>query len=433
MTATTTVAKLLQHEGDKVQIRGWLQNRRSKGKIQFLQIRDGSGTVQCIVLKNAFPEELFAQLDALPYESALTATGQVRADDRAPGGVEMELDTVEIVSVATDEYPISNQAHGADHLLSNRHLWLRSKRQHAIMRVRDEVMRAIRDFFHERDFVNVDAPIFTPNACEGTSNLFEVDYFDEKVYLSQSGQLYMEAAAMALGKVYCFGPTFRAEKSKTRRHLTEFWMIEPEMAYCTFDEVMDLSEDFVRFIIDRVLTHRQIELSTLERDVAPLEKIRETKFARVSYDDAVKFLQDKGHEIEWGADFGAPDETALGEHYATPVLVHGWPKEIKAFYMKEDPNDPRLAQGVDMIAPEGYGEIIGGGQREDSLEVLQRKIGEHGLPEEAFAWYLDLRRYGSVPHGGFGLGLERTVSWLCGIEHLREAIPFPRMISRTYP
>lgn len=429
----TTIAHLPEFDGKTVTLRGWLYNRRTKGKILFLILRDGTGIVQCIVLKKTVGDEFFAELDALPYESAIELEGAVRLDDRAPGGVEVEPTRIEIVSEAAPDYPISKQAHGPDHLLSHRHLWLRSRRQVAIMRVRDEVVRAIRDFFYEREFICVDSPIFTPNACEGTTNLFEVKYFeDDMVYLTQSGQLYAEASAMALGKVYCFGPTFRAEKSKTRRHLTEFWMVEPEMAYCNFDDVMDLAEEFVRFIVQRVLEHRQRELAELERDTAPLETISEP-FPRITYEKAVQMMHDAGMEFEFGEDFGAPHETFVSEQFGRPVLIHRYPKEVKAFYMKEDPEDDRFALGVDVIAPEGAGEIIGGGQREESLEVLERKIREHELPEEAFRWYLDLRRWGSVPHGGFGLGVERTVAWICGIEHVREAIPYPRMMLRTYP
>lgn len=429
----TTVARLSQFVGQRVTLRGWLYNRRSKGKILFLLVRDGSGIVQCVGMKASLGDDLFAQLDSLPYESALVVHGQVRADDRAPGGHELDIDAVEIVSIAEADYPISKQAHGPDHLLSHRHLWLRSRKQVAIMRIRDEVIRAIRDFFHERDFVCIDSPIFTPNACEGTTNLFEVKYFeDDTVYLTQSGQLYSEASAMALGRVYCFGPTFRAEKSKTRRHLTEFWMVEPEMAFCTFDEVMDLAEDLLRAVVLKVLANRRHELGELERDTTLLERVRE-RFPRVRYDEAVELMRKHGHSFEFGGDLGAPDETFISEQFQLPVMVHRYPKEVKAFYMKEDPEDSRFAMGVDVLAPEGFGEIIGGGQREESLEVLQRKIREHQLPESAFQWYLDLRRWGSVPHGGFGLGLERTVAWICGLEHVREAIPFPRMMYRMYP
>ncbi|MEM7163908.1 MAG: asparagine--tRNA ligase [Planctomycetota bacterium] len=428
----TTIARLSEHDGQTATIRGWLYNRRSKGKIQFLLLRDGSGIVQCVALKNELGDDVFERLDGLPYESTVEVEGAVKLDARAPGGVEMKIDRIAVLAEAAPDYPISKQAHGPDHLLSHRHLWLRSKRQAAIMRIRDEIVRAIRDFMHQRDFVNVDAPIFTPNACEGTTNLFEVDYHDETVFLTQSGQLYNEATAAALGRVYCFGPTFRAEKSKTRRHLQEFWMMEPEMAFCTFDEVMDLAEDCLRYVIGRALEHRQRDLADLERDTTILERCTEP-FPRITYEQAVALMHEKGHEFEFGDDFGAPDETFISEQFQQPVMIHRYPKAVKAFYMKEDPEDSRFALGVDVIAPEGCGEIIGGGQREESIEVLKRKIEEHGLPEEAFRWYLDLRRWGSFPHGGFGLGLERTVGWVCGLEHVREAIPFPRTLYRMYP
>ncbi|MFQ5653892.1 MAG: asparagine--tRNA ligase [Planctomycetota bacterium] len=429
---TTTVQHLREHEGQEVTIRGWIYNRRSSGKIHFLQIRDGSGTVQCIATRKRFEEDEFQRMGTLPYESAVEVEGGVRADARAPGGFELEISAFRVGSVA-DEYPISKKEHGPDFLLSHRHLWLRSRKQVALLRIRDEIIRAIRNFFHDRDFVCVDAPIFTPAACEGTTTLFEVDYFDDsKAYLTQSGQLYMEAAAMALGKVYCFGPTFRAEKSKTRRHLTEFWMVEPEMAFAGLDEVIDLAEELLCTIVGAVLRGRREELEVLERDPAPLESVV-SPFPRISYSDAVRAMEKAGHPFEWGADLGAPDETFLSNLYDRPLMVHRYPHEVKAFYMKRDPEDDRLALGVDVIAPEGYGEIIGGGQREDDLEALRGRLEAHGLPEEAFAWYLDLRRYGSVPHGGFGLGLERTVSWIAGVEHVREAIPFPRMLYRIYP
>lgn len=428
----TTVDQLPNHDGQTVTIRGWLQNRRSSGKIAFLQVRDGTGTVQCVAVKKNYPEDVFERMVGVPYESAISITGPVRLDERAPGGAEMEVESFDVHSVAED-YPISNQSHGPDFLLTNRHLWLRSAKQVAIMRIRDEVIRAIRDFFHERGFINVDAPIFTPNACEGTSTLFEVDYDDDaKAYLSQSGQLYMEAAAMAYGKVYCFGPTFRAEKSKTRRHLREFWMVEPEMAYADLNDVMDLAEDFICFIVERCLENRQREFEVLERDVSKLESIRKP-FPRISYLEATEKMKAAGHEFEFGNDFGAPDETFVSEGLDRPIMVHRWPHQVKAFYMKRDPEDARWAMGVDMLAPEGFGEIIGGGQREDDLAVLEAAIDEHQLPKEAFEWYLDLRRYGTVPHGGFGLGLERTVAWISGIEHVREAIPFPRTLYRIYP
>ncbi len=430
--ALTSVARLGEHAGTRATVRGWLYNRRSSGKIHFLEIRDGTGIVQCIAVPKAFTPKDFQRLGSLPYESAIEVTGPVRADARAPGGFEVELAEFRVVSVS-EEYPISKQAHGPDFLLGHRHLWLRSRKQVALMRVRDEVIRAIRDFFHERDFVCVDAPIFTPAACEGTTTLFELDYFDEgKAYLTQSGQLYMEAAAMALGRVYCFGPTFRAEKSKTRRHLTEFWMVEPEIAFGTLDDVMALAEDLLVFIVERVIAHRRGELAVLERDPAILERVKKP-FPRMSYSDAVALMNSSGHPFEWGGDFGAPDEAFLSSREERPLLVHRYPQAVKAFYMKRDPDDDRVALGVDVLAPEGYGEIIGGGQREDDLETLRNRIREHNLPAEAFAWYLDLRRFGSVPHGGFGLGLERTVTWLTGTEHVRETIPFPRMLYRIYP
>jgi len=429
----TTIAHLSEHVGETVTLRGWLYNRRSSKKLHFLQLRDGSGIVQCIATLAHFGEERFPEIGAIGYESSVMITGSVRADERAPGGFEVEAQEVEVVAATTEEYPISLKEHGPDFLLSNRHLWLRSRKQVALMRLRDQVIRSIRNFFHERDFLNIDAPIFTPAACEGTTTLFEVDYFDdEKAYLTQSGQLYMEAAAMAFGKAYCFGPSFRAEKSKTRRHLTEFWMVEPEMAYATLDDVMDLAEDMLQRIVDDVLAHRRADLEVLERDIEKLERVKKP-YPRISYSDAVEELNGAGHAFEWGGDFGAPDETELSAKYDAPVLVHRYPQEVKAFYMRRDPDDDRVALGVDVLAPEGYGEIIGGGEREPDLEVLRERIAAHDLPEESFQWYLDLRKFGSVPHGGFGLGLERTVCWLAGIEHVRECIPFPRMLYRIYP
>ncbi|MBN1421831.1 MAG: asparagine--tRNA ligase [Planctomycetes bacterium] len=425
------IADLGEHAGQVVEVRGWLYNRRSSGKVRFLQIRDGSGIVQAVMGTKDVSPEVFALGEELPYESSLIVVGEVRADRRAPGGFEMILRDVRIVHRA-EEYPISKQEHGVDFLLRNRHLWLRSRKQNAALRVRHEVIRAIRSFFDERGFVCVDSPIFTPAACEGTTTLFEVNYFDDKAYLTQSGQLYAEAAAMAFGKVYCFGPTFRAELSKTRRHLTEFWMVEPEVAFADLDDIMDLAEAFLASIIRHALEHCRQDLAVLERDPAPLEKIV-PPFPRISYREAAEMLREKGIELPPGSDLGAPHETALSEAYGKPVLVHRYPAAVKAFYMKRDPEDPDSALCVDVLAPEGVGEIIGGGQREDDLAALERRIAEHGLPAEAFAWYLDLRRYGSVPHGGFGLGLERTVSWICGLHHVREAIPFPRMMYRIYP
>ncbi len=427
----TIVTKLKEHIGAEAVIKGWLYNKRSKGKIHFLQIRDGSGIVQGVMSAADVPEDTFALAAGITQESSVIVTGLVSQDDRAPGGVEMHISDLKLIAKA-DEYPLGKKDHGPDFLLNNRHLWLRSRRQHAIMRVRHTVVKAIRDFFDNRDFTLIDTPIFTPAACEGASTLFEVSYFDDKAYLTQSGQLYGEAAAMAHGKIYCFGPTFRAEKSKTRRHLTEFWMVEPEMAYADLDDVMDLAEEFIEYIVQTVLKTRRTELETLGRDLSKLEAIKRS-FTRMTYAEAVEKIRSLGVEMADGDDFGAPQEAALGNSSDRPVMVHRWPARTKAFYMKRDPKNPELALGVDVIAPEGYGELIGGAQREDDLETLKKRIEEHGLPFDAFEWYLDLRRYGSVPHGGFGLGLERTVTWICGIEHLRETIPFPRMLHRIYP
>jgi asparaginyl-tRNA synthetase len=430
--SVATVRTLGDHDGQRVELRGWLYKLRGKGKIAFLHLRDGTGVVQVILKRDALGAERLAELKDCGQESSLKVTGTVRKDERAQGGYEVEADGFEVVSKAAGEYPIALQAHGIDHLLSHRHLWLRSSQQHAVIRVRHEVVQAIRDFFYERDFILVDAPIFTPAACEGTSNLFEVKYFDDLAYLTQSGQLYMEAGAMAHGKCYCFGPTFRAERSKTRRHLTEFWMVEPEMAYASLEDVMDLSEEFLEYVVGRALERCKTELETLERDTAALERVKRP-FPRVSYDEAVKLLHEKGLEFEWGEDLGAPQETAISESFDRPVLIHRWPKAIKAFYMAPDPEDERLVLGVDVIAPEGAGEVIGGGERSPDLAYLEAQIAAHDLPPEAFSWYLDLRRFGSVPHGGFGLGLERTVAWICGREHVREAIPFPRTLYRKEP
>ena len=416
----------------EVVLQGWLYNRRSSKKMHFLQLRDGSGIVQCIVTRDDVGEDDFAQIGQIPYESAIELKGTAHADDRAPGGVEVHTSAVAVISAAED-YPIAKQDHGPDFLLRHRHLWLRSRKQVALMHIRDEVLRTIRDSMHELGFTCIDAPIFTPNSCEGTSTLFEVDYFDdEKAFLTQSGQLYMEAAAMALGDVYCLGPTFRAEKSKTRRHLTEFWMFEPEMAFADLDDVMDLAEQMLTRIVSRVLEHRQDELEVLERDIEKLRNVT-VPFPRISYSEAVDRMNAEGHSFEWGGDLGAPDESIISSWFDSPVMVHGYPEQVKAFYMKRDPDDPRIARGVDVLAPEGYGEIIGGGQREDDLDVLLARIQQHQLSEEDFRWYLDLRRYGSAPHGGFGLGVERTVCWIAGIEHVRECIPFPRMLYRIYP
>ena len=430
-SATTRISKLKDHIGQEVTIRGWLYNRRSSGKIQFLQIRDGTGIVQGVLVKKEVPEHLFESADLIPQESSVEIRGTVREDGRAPGGFELSLVEVSVIHAA-EEYPITKQSHGPDFLLSNRHLWIRSRKQHATLMVRDEILKATRDFFYDREFVCVDSPIFTPAACEGTTTLFEVDYFDEKAYLTQSGQLYNEAACMAFGKVYCFGPTFRAEKSKTRKHLTEFWMVEPEVAFADLDDIMDLAEEYVAYLVARVLERRTAELKVLERDIAPLEKVV-PPFPRISYADGVKMIKEKGEPWEEGGDFGAPHEEIISAAHDRPVLVHRFPADIKAFYMKRDPEDRDLSLSVDMIAPEGGGEIVGGGQREHDLETLRKEIEKHELPEEPLAWYLDLRRYGSVPHGGFGLGIERTVGWICGSPHVRETIPFPRMMHRTYP
>jgi asparaginyl-tRNA synthetase len=434
----TYIRDLKKHIGQPVTLKGWLYNLRSSGKLMFPQLRDGTGIVQCVVLRNNLPPEQWDALKGLGQESALIINGTVRADERAPGGVEIDVTEAEIVSPATD-YPITPKEHGTEFLMDHRHLWIRSRRQHAVLLVRHTVVKAVRDFLDNDGFTLADAPIFTPAACEGTTTLFEVDYFgDEKAYLTQSGQLYNEATAAAFGKAYCFGPTFRAEKSKTRRHLTEFWMVEPEMAYATLDDVMNLSERFLGYIASRVLEERKEELKALERDVSKLENIQ-APFPRVHYDDAVKMLQEgyeKGeieHRFEWGGDFGAPDETYISSKFDRPVMVHHYPAAIKAFYMARDPERPELALGVDVLAPEGYGEVIGGGERATSLEFLEEQIRLHELPPEAFSWYLDLRRYGSVPHAGFGMGIERCTAWMCGIEHVRETIPFPRMLYRIRP
>ena len=434
----TYIKDISSHVGEEVTLKGWLYNQRSSGKLIFPQIRDGSGIIQGVVFKKNVAERVWSDFERLTQESSIIVRGSVRADERAPGGYELDIIDVEVVQLA-DAYPISPKEHGVEFLMDNRHLWLRSRRQHAILSVRAEVIRAVRDYFDSRGFLLMDTPIFTPAACEGTTNLFEVNYFDDaKAYLTQSGQLYNEATAAAFGKVYCFGPTFRAEKSKTRRHLTEFWMVEPEVAYADLDDVMNIAEDFITFIVHRVLENRRRELGELERDISKLEQIA-LPFPRLQYDDAVRMLKE-GHEkgetetlFEWGGDFGAPDETYLSNQFDRPVMVHRYPRAVKAFYMKADPERSDLALCVDVLAPEGYGEIIGGGQRAEDLDYLLKQIHEHNLPEEAFDWYLDLRRYGTFPHGGFGMGIERCTAWLCGIEHLREAIPFPRMLYRLKP
>jgi asparaginyl-tRNA synthetase len=436
----TTIAAVGTHEGQAVTIRGWLYNLRESGKLLFPILRDGSGTIQGVVAKNAVAPEIFEAVKGLTQESSVIVEGKVRADKRAPGGYELDVSNVQVVQRVPDgdPYPISLKEHGVDFLMEHRHLWVRSPRQAAILRVRAEIIKAARDFFDDRGFVLTDPPILTPAACEGTTTLFPVDYFDEQAYLTQSGQLYIEATAMALGKVYSFGPTFRAEKSKTRRHLTEFWMVEPEVAYATLDDIMELAEGLISTIVQRCLERRRRELETIGRDLSKLEKVT-SPFPRITYDEAVQRLQQGFAQgalearFEYGGDLGAPDETYLASQFEKPVMVHRYPARVKAFYMEPDPQRPDLALCVDVLAPEGYGEIIGGSQRIGSYELLRQRIHEHGLPEEAFKWYLDLRKYGGVPHSGFGMGIERAVAWICGLEHVRETIPFPRMLYRMYP
>jgi len=424
------IDELSQHEGERVLLRGWLYNLRSSGKLHFLEVRDGTGIVQAVVFAKEVAPELFAAAGKLSQETAIEVEGSVRKHPKE--GFEVGVAALRVVAAPTAEYPISPKEHGVAFLMDHRHLWLRSKRQHAILRIRAEIVAAVRHYFDAHGFTLVDAPIFTPTACEGTSNLFQVGYFDEKAYLTQSGQLYMEAAAMALGKVYCFGPTFRAEKSKTRRHLTEFWMVEPEVAYLALDGIMDLAEDFVAEVVAQVVANRRRELEVLERDIGKLERVKKP-FPRIRYEEAIALLQKAGKEAKFGDDFGGDEETVISESFDRPVLIHRYPADIKAFYMKKDPENPKLALCVDVIGPEGYGEIIGGGQREDDLATLEASIAHHGLPREPFEWYLGLRRYGTVPHGGFGLGIERTVAWICGLHHVRETIPFPRMLERLTP
>lgn len=417
--------------GKTVTVKGWLYDHTDKGKLQFLLVRDGTGIIQCVVSQKDVSPDVFAAVQSVTQESSLMVTGVVRADRRAPGGYELLLQDVHIVQL-TKDYPITPKEHGIEFLMKNRHLWIRSARQHAILRIRAEVIKAIRDWLDAHGFVNVDTPILTPASCEDTTTLFETDYFGEKAYLTQSGQLYNEATIGAFGKVYCFGPTFRAEKSKTRRHLTEFWMVEPEMAYVDLDGCMEIEEQFVSYIVQTVLKNRAAELRTLDRDTSRLERVL-PPFPRIHYDEAVDLLKQNGLEFNWGDDFGAPHETAIGEHFDRPVFVHHYPTAIKAFYMEEDPQRPDVCLSVDLLASEGYGEIIGGGQRTSSYELLQKRIQEHRLPRQAYEWYLDLRRFGTVPHSGFGLGVERTIAWICGIQHIRETIAFPRMLERIYP
>ncbi len=439
MSPVTTIAEIGKHDGQSVTLRGWLYNLRESGKLLFPQFRDGSGVIQGVVPKNAVTPEVFEAIKTLTQESSVIVEGKVRADKRAPGGYELDVANVQVVQRVpeSDPYPITPKEHGVEFLMEHRHLWVRSQRQASILRVRAEIIKAVRDFFDDRGFTLTDPPILTPAACEGTSTLFPVDYFEEQAYLTQSGQLYIEATAMALGKVYSFGPTFRAEKSKTRRHLTEFWMVEPEIAYAELNDLMDLAEEFISFVVKRCLERRRTDLLAIGRDISKLEKI-DPPFPRISYDDAVKNLQE-GHakgaleaKFEWGGDLGSPDETYLSAQFDKPVMVHRYPAKVKAFYMEPDPQRPELALCVDVLAPEGYGEIIGGSQRMASHELLVQRIHEHGLPEEAFKWYLDLRKYGSVPHSGFGMGIERAVAWICGLDHVRETIPFARTLHRIY-
>lgn len=420
-----------QHAGSEVRLCGWLRNSRSSGKIHFLELRDGTGTIQAVVVKAKVAEEDFEAARHLGQESSLEVTGLVREDARAPGGYELSVTRLKVVNVA-QEYPITPKEHGTDFLMDHRHLWLRSSRQHAILRVRAEIMRSITEWLDDNGFLRVDCPILTPSACEGTTTLFETSYFGEKAYLTQSGQLYNEANAAAFGKVYCFGPTFRAEKSKTRRHLMEFWMVEPEMAFADLDENMRVQEEMLSYVVQRVLEKRRTELETLGRDLSRLEKVK-APFPRISYDEAVAILRESGVDFEWGNDFGGTDETILAEKQEIPFFVHRYPSACKAFYMKPVPERPEVCLSADMLAPEGYGEIVGGGQRLEDYDLLLQRIHEHKLPEEAYRWYLDLRRYGSVPHSGFGLGIERTVAWICGLDHVRETIPYARTLNRMYP
>ncbi len=432
MAEITTIEHIGRFVDQTVTIRGWLFNKRSSGKIRFLLIRDGTGIIQAVAVKDEVSPSAFADTDTLTQESSLMVSGTVRADARAPGGYELLVSDIRILQVAED-YPITPKEHGPAFLLDHRHLWLRSSKQHAILRIRSHMIQAAREYLDREGFVVFDAPILTPTACEGTTTLFETDYFyDEKAYLSQSGQLYAEAGAMAFGKVYTFGPTFRAEKSKTRRHLTEFWMLEPEVAFAELEDILTLAEQLVSHLVQSVLTHRNEELQVLERDQSKLESVV-PPFPRMTYDEARELLRQQGVSHEWGEDFGTNEDTTISEQFDRPVMITHYPLQTKAFYMKSDPENPDLALCVDVLAPEGYGEIIGGSQREDDYNKIVKNMAHHKLPREPFEWYLDLRRYGSVPHSGFGLGIERTVAWICGLKHLREAIPFPRLLQRIYP
>ena len=429
---TVTIKKLDQYVDQDVEIKGWVYNRRSVGKIWFLILRDGTGLLQCVIVDGECDSETFSLEQQLNQEDSVIVTGRVKKEPRAVGGYELGVNQVSVVNHTTDEYPISKKDHGPDFLMSNRHLWLRSKRQNAIMRIRHQIIKAIRDYFDNNDFILIDSPIFTGNSVEGTTTLFELEYFEKKAYLTQSGQLYQESGAMAFGKTYCFGPVFRAEKSKTRRHLTEFWMVEPEIAYCDLDQNMVWMENLVVYIIVEVLKKCTSELSDLDRDISKLEDMK-LPFPRITYDEAAEILKNSGVDFQYGKDLGGADETIISNEYNKPVMIHRWPADTKAFYMKRDKNNNDLSLGVDMIAPVGYGEIIGGGQREDDLDILIERFRHHDLPLKPFEWYLDLRKYGSVPHSGFGLGLERVVAWICGTKHIRETIPFPRTMTRLEP
>ncbi|CDO02064.1 asparagine--tRNA ligase [Oceanobacillus picturae] len=427
-----TISQAPKYNEQTVTMGAWLSNKRSSGKIAFLQLRDGTGFIQGVVVKSDVSEEAFQLAKNITQESSMYITGKIVEDTRSPFGYEMQVSDIELIHEATD-YPITPKEHGTEFLMDHRHLWLRSKRQHAVMKIRNEIIRSTYQFFNENDYVKIDPPILTGSSAEGTTELFHTKYFDEEAYLSQSGQLYMEAAAMAFGKVFSFGPTFRAEKSKTRRHLIEFWMIEPEMAFVNHEESLEIQEQYVSFIAQNVLENCKLELDVLERDTSKLEAIK-APFPRISYDDAIALLQEKGFtDIKWGEDFGAPHETAIAESFDKPVFITNYPKDIKAFYMKPHPDRSDVVLCADLIAPEGYGEIIGGSQRIDDLQLMQERYEEHGLTGQAYKWYLELRQYGSVPHSGFGLGLERTVAWLSGVDHVRETIPFPRLLNRLYP
>ncbi len=427
----TYIEDIGRYEGKEVTIKGWLYNKRSSGKIRFILVRDGTGIVQSVITKGEVADAMFETTDKITQESSLILTGIVRKDDRAPGGYEIVAKDIDVLQTA-QEYPITPKEHSIEYLMPLRHLWLRSRKQNAILRIRHEFIKSCRDFFDGRGFINADTPILTPASVEGTTTLFPVDYYDDTVYLAQSGQLYNEATIGALGKVYCFGPTFRAEKSKTRRHLTEFWMLEPEVAFLDLAGVMELAEDMTVYVIERIIEKRKAELEILERDIKKLEKIKKP-FPRITYKEAVAIIQKKFKDFKYGDDFGAPHETVVSENFDKPVFVHHYPAPIKAFYMKRDPEDDSLSLSVDMIGPEGIGELIGGGQREDDYETLLKRIKDNKLPEDAYKWYLDLRKYGTCPHSGFGLGIERAIAWVCGIKHVRETIPFPRMLERVYP